>query len=116
MVVERDTVIDVQLERENVYVQTRDTIAHAETRYAAAKATLTRGRLALELRNKDTLIPINAKYKIKYQTDSIPYPVEVPVIQKERYVPWYYKTLFWAALVIIVTNLLGFNIVKLFRP
>lgn len=94
-VTERDTVVDVKLEKEVVRVKTRDTIAHAQTRYAIAQARWSgeHEQLALNLENKQVSIPVETKYVERFVTDSIPYPVEVPV--PVRYVAWYDKVLHW---------------------
>lgn len=94
-VTERDTVVDVRLEKEVIRVKTRDTIAHAETRYAFASArwSAEREQLALNLENKQVSIPVETKYIETVKVDSIPFPVEVPV--PVRYVAWYDKVLHW---------------------
>lgn len=96
-VTERDTIVDVRLEKEVVRAVTRDTIAHAATRYAIASARWSgeREQLALVLENKQVSIPVETKYIEVVQKDSIPYPVEVPV--PVRYVAWYDKVLHWLA-------------------
>lgn len=96
-VTERDTVVDVRLEKEVIRVKTRDTIAHAETRYAFASArwSAEREQLALNLKNKQVSIPVETKYIETVKVDSIPFPVEVPV--PVRYVAWYDKVLHWLA-------------------
>lgn len=114
---EHDTVIQVRIERETVSVATRDTIALAETKYAEAVAVWSgqQAQLALTLQNKDVEIPVETKYIETIRRDSIPYPVEVPVIEKVKFIPWYDKILRWAALAVIVTSAFGFNVFDLRR-
>lgn len=92
---ETDTLVMTKVEKETVHVETPDTCAHAETKYAEADACVSKGRLNLNIRNKDA--PVETKTKVITKTiyDSIPYPVEVPVIKKVRYVAWYDKASRW---------------------
>lgn len=109
-VVERvvDTVVQVKVEREVVIVETPDTCAVAETKYAEATARVEKGRLNLHLRNKDTEIPTKIQYITKEIRDSIPYPVEV---EKEvRYVAWYDKAARALSLIVILTLVIVFGV------
>lgn len=97
-----DTVVDVRIEKEQVFVQTRDTVAEAETKYAKARAEYKAATLSLGLENKQTSIPVEVKKEIVTIHDSVPYPVEVLVEKEVRYTAWYDK----AARVIAVCALL----------
>lgn len=114
---EHDTVIQVHIKKETVSVATRDTIAFAETEYAKARVVWSgwQARLDLTLQNKDVKIPVETKYIETVRRDSIPYPVEVPVIEKVKFIPWYDKILRWAALLVIVASAFGFNVFDLRR-
>lgn len=115
---ERDTVVQVKIERESVFVRTRDTIARAETSIAEAEARVSAGQLALNLRNKDTTIVAETKVEIIHTIDSIPYVVPTPVEVKTRYVAWYDKVIRWAGLAVLVLSAFGvtiFDIRKLFK-
>lgn len=115
---ERDTVVQVKIKRESVFVRTRDTIARAETSVAEAEARVSGGQLALDLRNKDTTIAAETKVVIINTVDSIPYAVPTPFEVKVRYVAWYDKVIRWAGLVVLVLSVFGitiFDIRKLFK-
>lgn len=88
----RDTVVEVKLPREETTVFVPiDTVAYAETLYAEATARVKTGKLHLSLSNKVSSIKTTSKTVYKTVIDSVPYPVEVPVVVKERYVAWYDK-------------------------
>lgn len=115
---ERDTVVQVKIKRESVFVRTRDTIARAETSVAEAEARVSGGQLALDLRNKDTTIAAETKVVVINTVDSIPYAVPTPIEVKVRYVPWYDKVIRWAGLAVLVLSAFGitiFDIRKLFK-
>lgn len=115
---ERDTVVQVKIERESVFVRTRDTIARAETSIAEAEARVSGGQLALDLRNKDTTVAAETKVVVINTVDSIPYVVPTPVEVKVRYVAWYDKLIRWAGLAILVLSAFGvtiFDIRKMFK-
>lgn len=107
---ETDTLVMTKVERETVHVETPDTCAHAETKYAEADACVSNGRLNLNIRNKDA--PVETKTKVITKTiyDSIPYPVEVPVIKKIRYVAWYDKAARALSLIVILTLVIVFGV------
>lgn len=111
--VERDTVFAVKIVRDSMIVLTRDTIARAETNVAEAKAVVSAGQLALNIRNKDVRLPVPVKIKTVFITDSIPYPVEVPVEVKVKYTPWYDKVIRWAAVALFVMSAFGVTIFDL---
>lgn len=94
-VTHRDTVIQFKPEKENVYIQSRDTAVYAETKYAVAEASWSGEEelLSLTLRNRNVEIPIEVQYVEIIRVDSIPRPYPVEVIKKERFVPWYTKAL-----------------------
>lgn len=115
---ERDTVVQVKIKRESVFVRTRDTIARAETSVAEAEARVSGGQLALDLRNKDTTIAAETKVVVINTVDSIPYVVPTPFEVKVRYVAWYDKVIRWVGLVVLVLSTFGitiFDIRKLFK-
>ncbi len=115
---ERDTVVQVKIKRESVFVRTRDTIARAETSVAEAEARVSGGQLALDLRNKDTTIAAETKVVVINTVDSIPYAVPTPIEVKVRYVVWYDKVIRWAGLAVLVLSAFGitiFDIRKLFK-
>lgn len=115
---ERDTVVQVKIERESVFVITRDTIARAETSVAEAEARVSGGQLALDLRNKDAPVDVKTKIEIIHTIDSIPYVVPTPIEVKVRYVAWYDKVIRWAGLAVLVLSAFGitlFDIRKLFK-
>lgn len=115
---ERDTVVQVKIERESVFVRTRDTIARAETSVAEAEARVSDGKLALDLRNKDDPVDVKTKVEIIHTIDSIPYVVPTPIEAKIRHVAWYDKVIRWAGLAILVLSAFGvtiFDIRKLFK-
>lgn len=115
---ERDTVVQVKIERESVFVKTRDTIARAETCVAEAEARVSDGQLALDLRNKGTPVDVKTKVEIIHTIDSIPYVVPTPIEVKVRHVAWYDKVIRWAGLAVLVLSAFGitlFDIRKLFK-
>lgn len=111
--VERDTVFAVKIVRDSMVVLTRDTIARAETNVAEAKAVVSAGQLALNIRNKDVNMSVPAKIKTVFITDSIPYPVEVPVEVRVKYTPWYDKVIRWVAVALFVMSAFGVTIFDL---
>lgn len=79
----RDTVVEVKLPREETTVFVPiDTVAYAETLYAKATARVKTGKLHLSLSNKVSSIKTASKTVYKTVIDSVPYPVEVPVVVK----------------------------------
>lgn len=113
---ERDTIVEVRLEKEVVHTKTRDTVVTAETKYAEAVARWAGGedeRLSLDLWNKDVKVPVETKVVEVVIRDSVPYPVEVPVKVRERYVPWYYKLAWWAALACVALSLFGVTLLDI---
>lgn len=95
VVEKRDTVVHTKIEKEVVKVVTPDTVAVAQTRYAEARAEVARGRLKLELRNKDDSIKVATHVIYKTVRDSIPYPIEVIKEKKVRYVSWFDRIIRW---------------------
>lgn len=94
----RDTVIDVHISRDTIYVESsRDTVVTAETSIAEARAEYKLGVLSLRLNNKNVNLPAKIPYKIV--TVEIPEIVEVEV--EKPYVPKFYKTCYAIALAII---------------
>lgn len=77
----RDTIVQVQIEKEYVKNITPDTTSMIETKYARSVATYhgESGFLEHEIENKQDIIPIEVVYKEKEVTKEVPapYPVEV---------------------------------------
>lgn len=94
----RDTIIDLCISRDTIYVETsRDTVVFAETSVAEAEARYVDGSLSLKLNNKQVKVP--AKVTEKTRTIKTPEIVEVEV--EKPYVPKFYKTCFAIAIAII---------------
>jgi Flp pilus assembly protein CpaB len=91
----RDTVVHTKIEKEVVEVVTADTVAVAQTRYAEARAEVSRGRLTLGLRNKDDSIKVATRVIYKTVRDSIPYTIEIVKEKKVRYVSWFDRMIRW---------------------
>lgn len=107
---ERDTIIMIRPPNETQTVTTTDTIAVAETSLARARAEVSKGLLTLDLRNKRDSIPVQTKVITVYKTDSVAYPVEVPVEIKVRSVTWYDKVIRWICVGVIGMSLFGITI------
>lgn len=58
-------------------------------------------------------VPVETKVVEVVIRDSVPYPVEVPVKVRERYVPWYYKIAWWAALACVALSLFGVTLLDI---
>lgn len=106
----RDTIIKIHPPDETQTVTTADTIAVAETSLARARAEVSKGLLTLDIRNKRDLIPVQTKVISVYKTDSVAYPVEVPVEIKVRSVTWYDKVIRWICVGVIGMSLFGTTI------
>lgn len=101
----RDTVVQVQIEKEYVKNITPDTTSTVETKYARSTATYhgESGLLEHDIENKQDSIPVKVVYKDKEVIKEIPapYPVEV---EKKVEVPtrmplrWWEKTFFYAGI------------------
>lgn len=107
VVEKRDTIIHTKIEKEVVEVVTPDTVAVAQTRYAEARAEVSRGRLTLGLRNKDDSIKVATRVIYKTVRDSIPYPIEVIKEKKVRYVSWFDKMIRWVGGISFLTIVLA---------
>lgn len=114
VVEKRDTVVHTKIEKEVVKVVTPDTVAVAQTRYAKARAEVARGRLKLELRNKDDSIKVATRVIYKTVRDSIPYPIEVIKEKKVRYVTWFDRMIRWVGGIsfLIIVLAVAFKILK----
>ena len=110
---ERDTIIKIRPPDETQTVTTVDTIAVAETSLACARAEVSKGLLTLDIRNKRDSIPVQTKVITVYRTDSVAYPVEVPVEIKVRSVTWYDKVIRWICVIVIGMSLFGVTILDL---
>lgn len=110
---ERDTIIKIQPPNEAQIVSTADTIAVAETSLARARAEVSKGMLTLDIRNKRDSIPVQTKVITVYKTDSVAYPVEVPVEIKVRSVTWYDKVIRWVCVGVIGMSLFGITILDI---
>lgn len=106
----RDTTIKIRSPNETQTVATTDTVAVAETSLARARAEVSSGLLTLDIRNKRDSIPVQTKVITVYKTDSVAYPVEVPVEIKVRSVTWYDKVIRWICAGVIGMSLLGITI------
>lgn len=101
----RDTVVQVQIEKEYVKNITPDTTSTVETKYARSTATYhgESGLLEHDIENKQDSIPVKVVYKDKEVIKEIPapYPVEV---EKKVEVParmplrWWEKIFFYAGI------------------
>ena len=106
----RDTIIKIRPPNETQTVSTADTVAVAETSLARARAEVSSGLLTLDIRNKRDSIPAQTKVISVYKTDSVAYPVEVPVEIKVRSVTWYDKVIRWICVGVIGLSLFGITI------
>lgn len=101
----RDTVVQVQIEKEYVKNITPDTTSTVETKYARSTATYhgQSGLLEHDIENKQDSIPVKVVYKDKEVIKEIPapYPVEV---EKKVEVPtrmplrWWEKIFFYTGI------------------
>lgn len=101
----RDTVVQVQIEKEYVKNITPDTTSTVETKYARSTATYhgKSGLLEHDIENKQDSIPVKVVYKDREVIKEIPapYPVEV---EKKVEVPtrmplrWWEKIFFYAGI------------------
>lgn len=101
----RDTVVQVQIEKEYVKNITPDTTSTVETKYARSTATYhgESGLLEHDIENKQDSIPVKVVYKDKEVIKEIPapYPVEV---EKKVEVPtrmplrWWEKIFFYTGI------------------
>jgi len=114
LVERRDTIVHTKIEREVVEVVTPDTVAVAQTRYAEARAEVSRGRLTLGLRSKDDSIKVATRVIYKTVRDSIPYPIEVIKEKKVRYVSWFDKMVRWVGGIsfLIIVLAVAYKILK----
>lgn len=110
---ERDTIVRIHPPNETQTVATTDTIAVAETSLARAKAKVSKGLLTLDIRNKRDSITVQTKVISVYKTDSVAYPVEVPVEIKVRSVTWYDKVIRWICVGVIGLSFFGITILDI---
>lgn len=106
----RDTMIKIRPPNETQTVTTTDTVAVAETSLARARAEVSKGSLTLDIRNKRDSIPVQTKVISVYKTDSVAYPVEVPVEIKVRSVTWYDKVIRWICVGVLGLSFFGITI------
>lgn len=111
-----DTIVNVQLVKEEVKIQAKDTAVTAETTYAVAKAEWSgvSETLYLDLKNKDVTIEVKTEYIETLITDSIPVPYPVEKIVKERYVTFWDKVFINAGKILLCV-LIGLIITFLIR-
>ena len=109
----RDTIIKIRPPNETQTVTTADTVAVAETSLARARAEVSKGSLTLDIRNKRDSIPVQTKVISVYKTDSVAYPVEVPVEIKVRSVTWYDKVIRWTCVGVIGLFFFGITILDI---
>mgnify|MGYP001217425327 FL=1 len=107
---ERDNIVRIRPPHETQTVPTVDTVAVAETSLARAKAKVSKGLLTLDIRNKRDSLPVQSKVISVYKTDSVAYPVEVPVEVDVRSVTWYDKVIRWICVGVIGMSLFGITI------
>lgn len=107
---ERDTIVRIRPPNETQTVTTVDTVAVAETSLARARAEVSKGLLTLDIRNKRDSIAVQTKVISVYKTDSVAYPVEVPVEIKVRSVTWYDKVIRWICVGLIGLSFFGVTI------
>lgn len=101
----RDTVVQVQIEKEYVKNITPDTTSTVETKYARSTATYhgESGLLEHDIENKQDSIPVKVVYKDKEVIKEIPAPYHVEVGKKVE-VParmplrWWEKIFFYAGI------------------
>ena len=101
----RDTVVQVQLEKEYVKVITPDTTSTVETKYARSTATYhgESGLLEHDIENKQDSIPVKVVYKEKEVVKEVPapYPVEVEKkveVPKRMPLRWWEKIFFYTGI------------------
>lgn len=109
----RDTIIKIRPPNETQTVTTVDTVAVAETSLARARAEVSKGSLTLGISNKRDSIPVQTKVISVYKTDSVAYPVEVPVEIKVRSVTWYDKVIRWICVGVIGLSFFGITILDI---
>lgn len=101
----RDTVVQVQIEKEYIKNITPDTTSMVETKYARSIATY-HGKLGLlehDIENKDGDIPVKVVYTDKEVLKEVPapYPVEVEKkveVPKRMPMRWWEKFLFYVGI------------------
>lgn len=86
---ERDTLVMATLPAETSSVVTNDTTATVSTSVAEATVVVRTDTIYLNLRNRDTVVPLSTKVRVveRFMTEPTPYPVEV--VKRERYTAWY---------------------------
>ena len=97
----RDTVVQVQLEKEYVKVITPDTTSTVETKYARSTATYhgESGLLEHDIENKQDSIPVKVVYKEKEVVKEVPVEVEKKVeVPKRMPLRWWEKIFFYTGI------------------
>lgn len=101
----RDTIIQVQIEKESVGNTTSDTTSTVETKYARSTATYhgETGILEHNIENKQDSILVKVVYRDKEVTKEVPtpYPVEVEKkveVPKRMPLRWWEKIFFYAGM------------------
>lgn len=101
----RDTVVQVQLEKEYMKVITPDTTSTVETKYARSTATYhgQSGLLEHDIENKQDSIPVKVVYKDREVIKEVPapYPVEVEKkveVPKRMPLRWWEKIFFYTGI------------------
>lgn len=101
----RDTVVQVQLEKEYVKVIIPDTTSTVETKYARSTATYhgQSGLLEHDIENKQDSIPVKVVYKDREVIKEVPapYPVEVEKkveVPKRMSLRWWEKIFFYTGI------------------
>lgn len=86
---ERDTLVMATLPTETSSVITNDTTATVSTSVAEATVVVKTDTIYLNIRNRDTAVPLSTKVRVveRFTTEPTPYPVEV--VKREKYTAWY---------------------------
>ena len=110
-----DTVVVVKVPENYVEVTSLDTLSVLTLPFAESRAVVSQGRLTHSLGTHGELpTSVRIEERVVTVTDSIPYPVEVPVyVDKE--LRWWQRSLMWAGVVaIVVASVAAYRRIK--RP
>lgn len=110
-----DTTIVVRIPENYVEVTSLDTLSVLTLPFAESRAVVSGGRLTHSLGTHGELpTSVRIEERVVTVTDSIPYPVEVPVyVDKE--LRWWQRSLMWAGVVaIVVASVAAYKKIK--RP
>lgn len=97
--IQRDTVVQVQIEREAYKVRTRDTVSLLETKYTISRAAIdgSTGELVHALVSKEVAaVPVKTKIVDRTVEVEKPVPYEVVKIKEvEKTLTWWQTTQIW---------------------